>query len=412
VLVVGCDTQVAEPDATQPSGLDNPLGAEARRAGAIGQFANGFSQQAEISGLLADEFTEAGSVTDQRLIPDYSGLAPSSQDKYPYDVLSLARIDALRAIATLKSYEPTTRSEIGGLYAYLGYIEVFFGENMCSGIPEGVVSGDNVAYGPTVTRSGLLREAITDFDSAQTYASDSTGIANLASVGLARALVDSGALSAAAAQVSTVPSNFVYQPPYDGVYQVNAIVSASNIGLILSVSDREGGNGVDFISGSDPRVPIIKAGNDQSGNPVYSDGAYSALSSPLTLASGVEARLIEAEAHLAQGDIAGWAAILNALRANQIQPPMNALPVDSTTNASATIRQAVQFRERALWLFATGHRQGDLRRLIRYYGWSEPATFPNGDYRGTASQYGSATTFVPYSEQGNPTYHGCIDRNP
>ena len=44
--------------------------------------------------------------------------------------------------------------------------------------------------------------------------------------------------------------------------------------------------------------------------------SYSSLSAPVVHASGVEARMIEAEAALAAGDAAGWLAKLNAARSS------------------------------------------------------------------------------------------------
>jgi len=39
-----------------------------------------------------------------------------------------------------------------------------------------------------------------------------------------------------------------------------------------------------------------------------------------------------------------------------------------TDPGTAEARVDLLFRERAFWFFLTGHRQGDLRRLIRQYG--------------------------------------------
>jgi len=69
------------------------------------------------------------------------------------------------------------------------------------------------------------------------------------------------------------------------------------------------------------------------------------------------------------------------------------------------------FRERAFWLFLTGHRQGDLRRLIRQYGRSQSDVYPIGLYLNTAFSFGSDVTMpIPGSEFANPLYTGCISR--
>lgn len=410
--VAACDlNHVSEPSVVQPSDIDNPQGALARRAGAISAFANAFSNQAAISGLITDEFTEPGSLTDQRLVP-VSGPNPSAGDGYPYPSLSQSRIDLLEAIHAMERFDPIPSAMIGELFAYAGYVDVLFGENMCSGVPLGSVVGETAVLGPTYSRSGLLRDALAQFDSASHYAGDSVLISDLIAVGKARALLDSGDADAAASTVGAVPTTFVYAPPYDGNVQYNFIYSAIVEALGMSVSDREGINGLPFISASDPRVPTQNVGpSAQNGSPVYNFTMYSSLSSPTVLASGIEARLIEAEHALSRGDIATWSSALNNLRSQAISPSMPTLSADSTTTADPLLRQDVMFRERAFWLFATGHRQGDLRRMIRYYGRSKDQVFPTGPYPGGGS-YGEATDFVPFGEQYNPNFHGCLDIAP
>ena len=63
-----------------------------------------------------------------------------------------------------------------------------------------------------------------------------------------------------------------------------------------------------------------------------------------------------------------------------------------------------------MWTFTRGHRLGDMRRLVRYYGRADQV-FPEGvHYRG--GKYGADVTLpVPQAEQNNPKWTGCIDRN-
>ena len=79
------------------------------------------------------------------------------------------------------------------------------------------------------------------------------------------------------------------------------------------------------------------------------------------LASGVEAQLITAEVALHAGD-ANWLAMLNTLRRTV---PGGLPPLSDPTDPKA--RVALLFTERAEWLYLTGARQGDLRRLLRNY---------------------------------------------
>ncbi|MGI9627811.1 MAG: hypothetical protein ACR2QM_13320, partial [Longimicrobiales bacterium] len=67
------------------------------------------------------------------------------------------------------------------------------------------------------------------------------------------------------------------------------------------------------------------------------------------------------------------------------------------------------FSERALWLFGTAHRMGDLRRLIRQYGRTEDAVFPTGAYH-KGGVYGDDVVFpIPFLERENSNFNGCLN---
>jgi hypothetical protein len=135
---------------------------------------------------------------------------------------------------------------------------------------------------------------------------------------------------------------------------------------------------------------------------------YPARASAVTIADGVEARLIEAEATLKAGDAPGALAILNALRSNAALLSLRGYPANSlaplTLQATAAAQLDQLFKERAYWLFLTSHRLGDLRRLVRQYGRTVNSVFPNGPYF-KGGLYGSDVNApVPFSEQNNPNY--------
>jgi hypothetical protein len=151
-------------------------------------------------------------------------------------------------------------------------------------------------------------------------------------------------------------------------------------------------------------------------------------STPIIMASGVEARLIEAEALLQKND-PEWLVKLNDLRAT-CTPGSACSPVLVSMSGVQPLPQIVDpgtkaaevdtlFRERAAWLYLTGHRQGDMRRLIRQYPGRQPNTvypigpyplYPGGDLRYT--QYGSDITMPPPESERtvNPKYSGCLTR--
>jgi hypothetical protein len=151
----------------------------------------------------------------------------------------------------------------------------------------------------------------------------------------------------------------------------------------------------------------------------------------LVLASGVEARLIQAEAALQAND-GSWLTMLNTLRTDgtfDTQPNAdNPGQTDTLWHAGTggvpglaplsdpqTANDDVDllFRERAFWLFVTGHRQGDLRRLIRQYHRRQESVYPTGFYQGGLSAYGTDVTApIPPQERLNPLFTGCLNRDP
>ena len=138
---------------------------------------------------------------------------------------------------------------------------------------------------------------------------------------------------------------------------------------------------------------------------------YTSLTSPIVFSSGLEARLIEAEAALnanpndAATTGTGWLGILNALRATQITPALPSL----ADPGSAAARVDLVFRERAFWMYATGHRFGDMRRLVKRYGRAQASVYPIGLYKG-GNSYGTDVAFtMGLAEQANPNVHTCTN---
>jgi hypothetical protein len=58
--------------------------------------------------------------------------------------------------------------------------------------------------------------------------------------------------------------------------------------------------------------------------------------------------------------------------------------------------------ERAWWMWGTGHRLGDLRRLVRNYTMNAEDVYPSGDYHKGAF-YGSDVVFLLDFDEGNNT---------
>lgn len=145
---------------------------------------------------------------------------------------------------------------------------------------------------------------------------------------------------------------------------------------------------------------------------------YPDFEADVPVASGIEARLIEAEAAFQAGNFTLMMTKLNELRANasgnltllyprakQTFPAIGIPTLAPLTDPGTTAgRRDMIFSERAFWLFNTGHRQGDLRRLVRNYGLASSAVWPTGPhFRG--SSFGTDVAYpVPFAEENNPSY--------
>ena len=198
--------------------------------------------------------------------------------------------------------------------------------------------------------------------------------------------------------------------------QTNGINQNFNIEKRTSVASGEGANGIVFFTrksgtnvGFDPRVRVDSSGGNTTPTPLYLQQKYPDRGSPIPLASGIEARLIEAEAALNKGQSGSYVVLLTALRnANGLNtlPPL----VDPVVPADR-VKQFMT--ERAFWLWLTGHRLGDMRRMVRYYQLPANTVFPIGQTI-QGDPYGTEVNLpIPFQEENNPQFPtgACIDRN-
>jgi hypothetical protein len=305
------------------------------------------------------------------------------------------------------------------LYALEGMAEVMLAEFYCSGIPlTNTPFQQNFQYTGALSTTEVLNQAIAHFDTALTYHTDSVPVLTLINVGKGRALLDLGQYTDAATAVQDVATDAQYVVTYNATGFSNQIgfATLSQYPRSLLVTDKEGRNGMQWgTTPQDPRVPL------QPDGLAYDQIKYGQ-DTPMILASGIEARLIEAEAQLHAKDYTAWLATLTALDAEPGIPGSGGLsgvpaPADpGSVDGSDSARVSMLFRERAFWLFLTGHRQGDLRRLVRQYGRDQSFTYPIGAMVPSNTYYplyGSRVNAAPplAEQQQNYLYKGCLDRN-
>jgi len=303
-----------------------------------------------------------------------------------------------------------------------GFSYVLLAEHFCGGVTLSVYDAEgNITYGPQVTTAQLLDSAIVRFDAAiaaaQAVGEDDAAAEQIfvAAVGKGRALLNQGKYAEAATAVADVPTDFAYSVEYStntdrerlGVYDWSASQSR------FSLADLDGTNGLPFRSAEDPRLPWEDAGLSVTDGTteLFIEKKYGAPDAHVPLVTGIEARLIEAEAALQAGDVVQFRAMLNEARS-----PFAGLDPLAITEipVGADARVDLLFYERAFDLALTAHRLGDMRRLARdataeLSGYSRGVenVFPVGETH-KGQPYGDDVAFpMPLVEQNNPNINAA-----
>ena len=440
MLAAGCSSSldVETPDILPPEALTGAAAIPTIFAGIVGDFsfsvvgdAGGTEGIISVTGSISDELGNSETFPtrkeyDIRTMLDNNGTLTTI-----FRNLHRARYSAEHGAEQIKTNAPAIASEprIAESYNLGAMIYMYLAEAYCSGVPisdADPISGELI-FGPSLTTVQLLDKAIELSDSATKY-SINAAQTNFAKVIKARALMNKGKdqFAAAAAAVAGVPTTFRYVTTHTNAQnrQWNGVSAFINQFERFSLVDFDGTNGINFMGAQDPRVPWIRTPANDFGfdgaTPQFDQGVYPLETTSLPIASGVEARLIEAEAALNGGDAGTMITKLNELRANTalypsvsgtIYPAFPAL-TPLADPGDAVGRENLLFRERAFWLFLTGHRMGDLRRLIKQYGRTEANTFPggggkpyiiNGNNKG--GNFGTDVAIpIPLEETNNPNY--------
>lgn len=418
--ILGCSPdkilEVVDPDIINPAAVTDAAGAAALRIGALARFNSSTSGNENLIGLTgvmtdemrsSDTFTQRNETDQRRVQTSNANLTSAQRDAHG------ARISAIQAATALIKYLPAQKSELAEMYLVQGFMENLFGEIVCSGItlttPE--------ALGAPLTTAEVFARALAHADSAiNTALTDALGVRvrTAASILKGRILVNQAKYAEAAAAVANVATDFRYNNEHSQSTRFNAVWNINNNSRRFTMVDREGGNGLDFISARDPRVPVaavVRGGGFDGTTDLYRQGIFPAAETPYTLMGGIEARLIEAEALLAS-DPTGALNRLNSLRAGTNR--IGAITVSGMAPLSLAPTRAAQvdqlFRERAFWMFASGHRLGDMRRLIRQYGRDAETVFPTGAFFKGGTYGADVNVPVVQAEENNPKFTGCLDR--
>jgi hypothetical protein len=268
-----------------------------------------------------------------------------------YNGLERAMVSAKSAISALNSTPAGTKSaDLARVEMVAGYSFELLAEEFCQA---------TVAGGAPLAPAALIDSAIAHFSNAITVgtAAGTTGatFVNASYVGRARAELQKGDKANAAADAAKVPAGFTYNMTYS-----DDLANRTRLGN--TIWDREGGSRGSITVApayrglSDPRVPVLAPGQHsllpQDGvTPYFVQQKYTAYSSPIRLASRVEADYIGAEASGTAAELA-----LIATRRTASAQPAYA----GATDAASVLVELENQRARDFYL--EGKRLGDLQR--------------------------------------------------
>lgn len=439
--VLGCSgvtdslLEVQDPDIVEPTNARSPAGSVAVANGALGRL-RGITAGSEstwmFGGLLVDEWGTSSTFiqndeTDWRKIQDNN-----SQVQGMLRRLYQVRTAANQAIALLKEFNATRTSLIGEMYFARGFAELQLASDFCNGIPLSDGAGEEIKFGQPLPVATVFSTAIASFDSALqvTTGTDAQSvlIQRAARVGKARAQLGSNQFAAAATTVAGIPTAFRYQTTFSLTTSDNIIWNQGLSARRYSVADSLEGNSrnllvrnaIPFFSARDPRLPVTdtRVVGQDGGTFVRTTSLYDRLT-PIDVVSGLDARLVEAEAALRGGNRPGWLTIMNALRTGpdritQVGTVVLAALPPLTLPTTDTAAVSLHFREKAFWTFSRGQRLGDLRRLVRQFGRAPQNVYPEGPHYKTLN-YGADVVLPVTTDEtsGNPELKGkaaCIDR--
>jgi hypothetical protein len=352
VSTAGCDFSAENPMAITEDGLTNLPAIQALVNGVIGDYDQSYQRSALYAGLISDEVRASGSWSwwhdaDKEGLIDVD--APTGDlmniPHHWWRPLSRARFLADETFARIQDHvegpEAAGLSAMTRLYSGMAYRDA--GEYFCQAAYDG---------GPPVPPGGSLEMAEDHLSQAIT-AAGSAGIDSIASMAhLVRARVrlslgdDSGALSDARA----VPDGFQWVAHFRNA-------SGESNGMVFQLNHRVEATIQDpYHDMDDPRVPVIDTGKKGADNltPRWDQQKLDRYGD-MPMGTWQEARLIEAEVLLEQGNVSDAIALMNEVRdAAEMEPLSGSL-------TSQQAQDALRY-ERKAELFLMGQRMLDMRR--------------------------------------------------
>jgi len=302
-----CNLDVAAPSLVRGDRIDDPSNAAILMSGVQADFECALTHYIVSAGLFGSElgvgsvFQNIKEIDKRDLSPvnsTYTSLTCSGAVEGStglYRPLATAR---WQADNTLKLLEGWTDAEVANRQAgvataaaYAGYSLVLMGEGMCTSA---------IDVGPELTPAQLFQQAEERFTKgiAAAQAAQSTDLLNWNLVGRARARHRQGKLQEAAVDAANVPVAFSKNATYSGdaLRRENLVWVHGFRSRVITVDSSY--RNLTFGGVADPRVAVTDArANAADGvTRLWQATKYGSNAAPIPFATGVEARLILAEA--------------------------------------------------------------------------------------------------------------------
>lgn len=362
LLLSACNLEVTNPGPVNATFLDDKAAFPALVNGSGRDLAEALNWVSYTGAAVARELHPAGSTGSFGITPaQQGGKLVDDETGTHWQLAQRARWTSESAVTRIKTVLGTayaSNAQYLQALVWVGYSNRLLAENFCDGVIDGGAKQDYTVY---VTRSeAAFTEAITVATSQ-----NNTTLLNAAKGGRAAVRLLKKDLAGAAADAAGLANTFAYKMPYNAIdadqynriywaiantpYRAHTVWGTYYETYYTSTKDPR------VAWGSDPKNPVGDAAVGNLGKvPWYFELKFAAKDSPINLSTGWEMRLIEAEAKLAGGDVAGAMTLLNGRRV--------ALNLAPWTAANATEAWTALKRERGIELWLEGRRLADFRR--------------------------------------------------
>ena len=388
----GCDESIFDvknPGRILDDDLNTAQGVKSLVTGMSADFSASYDDLSFTTARLSDEIVGSGSYFSTGRYR--RGLFDSEDSNGFWAGVQRARWVAeagLIRMRNIEGYQFDGNPETARAHLFGGLANRWFGENFCQVIFSQPYDDENpgpageIDTGDAMERDAAFRRAIALLERAIQNGGGDSDIVNAAEGGLAQVYMGLGDFSNAVAHAAKVPTDFVFAAAY-----------SSNSGRETSQiwNETHGRHEVSAwmtlagtVGAGDPRTPWTDCSAEGSGCPSGNgaDGQtihvrqekYPTRDDDIPLVKGTEMRLIEAEAALLNGDLAGAMAKINEMRAHHGLDPLESDgTIGSITggdgggaNMTSMSGWDILDRERHLTLWLEGRRLWDLHR------WNHP----------------------------------------